>query len=416
MVVAAVWWWIGQGLVSSNDGSHLALARALVVHGQTRIDAEESLTLWTDRAYHEGHVYSDRPPGTAFAAAPAVWLGHRLDSVLRGASQRRGAILYMPATDRYVQTYGVRRQRHGGAGPPLVDLQGTAALLTAQAALVGALGVWAVVVLLRRHGVGAGGQLFAALTMSGATLWGPYSTALFSHVTAGTALVLGVLAIDRAHDRHVGGDPAARWIDALAGLALALAVATDYALVLAVVPGVALLAPPRRWPALVFGALPIAVATAAYHDAAFGSPWAIGYDYHARFAFARDAASTFSGDPLLGLWTLWGLGGGAGVLAQSPVLLLGIVGLAIGGQRRALLALLPWSIALALHRTPYGGATLDHRYMVPAVPWLALGLGLAWNRLVTRSARRGVIAVAFVLLALGSAALVWTHFFAWRGY
>ena len=68
-VLAALWISLASGLVSSNDGSHVALARALALRGETTIDPEVGLTLWVDRARRDGHDYSDRPPGTAFARA-----------------------------------------------------------------------------------------------------------------------------------------------------------------------------------------------------------------------------------------------------------------------------------------------------------------------------------------------------------
>ena len=222
VATAALWWWVGQGLVSSNDGSHLALGRAVVLRGETRIDPEESLTLWIDRAHHEGRVLSDRPPGTAFAALPAIWIGARLDPVLLDASKSRGEIVYMPATRRYVETYGVRRQRHGGAGPPLSDLQGTAVMLGVQAAAVGVLGSWAMVMLLRLEGVSTGAQVFAVVALTLATLWGPYSTILFSHVTAGTALASLLLALELGRRRAERAE-ASLGVDVLAGLASALA-------------------------------------------------------------------------------------------------------------------------------------------------------------------------------------------------
>jgi hypothetical protein len=414
MVVGALSLWIGQGLVSSNDGSHVALGRALALRGETRIDPEESLTLFIDRAHRDGHVYADRPPGTAFAALPALWIGDRLDPVLKRASARRGEIVIMPATRRYVETYGIRRARHDGAGPALVDLQGTAVMLTVQAAAVGVLGLWAMITCLRLRGVNVQGQMFAAAALALATLWGPYSTALFSHVTAGTALMLMLLALDLARRRRDAGDARAPWLDAAAGLAGGWAVATDYALVLAVVPLVALGAQPRRWPAIAVGVLPIGAATAIYHHAAFGSAWAIGYDHHAQFEFARARGSTFSGNPLDGAWTLWGLGRGAGVLAQSPIVLLGIVGLVLAGHTRMLLALCPWLVALSVHRTPWGGDTFDHRFLVPMLPLVGLGLASLWDRATRRPDRRLILA-ALTGLALLSAALVWTHFFTWRG-
>jgi hypothetical protein len=410
--IAVLSWWVGQGLVSSNDGSHLALGRALVLRGETRIDAEESLTLWIDRAHRQGHVYADRPPGTAFAALPSIWVGDRLDPVFMRASVRRGELVAMPATRRYVETYGIRRQRHGGAGPALVDLQGTAVMLRAQAALVGVLGLWAMLRWLRLRGVSEPGQAFAVAALALGTLWGPYSTALFSHVTAGTAAMLMLLALELARRRRDEGDARAPWLDGVAGLAGGWAVVTDYALVLAIVPLAALLSEPRRWPAIAAGAVPIAVATGVYHQAAFGSPWSIGYDHHAEFDFARGRGSTFSGNPLEGLWTLWGFGRGAGVAAQSPVVLAGVAGLVVGGHRRLLLALSPWLVALALHRTAWGGDTLDHRYLVPMLPLVGIGLATLWERARGRAA----FVVALAGLAVLSAALVWAHFFAWRGF
>jgi hypothetical protein len=403
----AAWWWIGQGLVSSNDGSHLALGRALILRGETRIDPDESLTLWVDRAHHDGRVHSDRPPGTAFAALPAIWVGARLDPVLLQASKQRGQIVYMPATPRYVETYGIRRQRNDGAGPPLSELQGTAAMLTAQAAMVGTLGLWAVVMLLRRKGVDARGQVFALVTMAFATLWGPYSTALFSHVTAGTALALLLLTLELGRD-------GTRRLDLLAGLAGGWAIATDYALVLVVIPLVVLEADRRRWPMIALGVLPIGVATALYHQAAFGSPWAIGYDHHAAFAFTHERMSTFSGNPLDGLWTLFGFGRGAGLAALSPIVFVGFAGVLLAGRARSVLPLVPWGLVLLFHRTPWGGDTVDHRYLVPALPWVGVGLGLAWQKAQQHPTRHWLAVLGILVVTAASVGLVWTHFVAWR--
>jgi hypothetical protein len=253
--------------------------------------------------------------------------------------------------------------------------------------------------------------VLALLALAIATLWGPYATALFSHVTAGTALVSMVLCLERGEAGHAASRRWAHALDLAAGVAGAWAVSTDYLLALAVVPLVVATARFKRWPAIAMGALAVAGATATYHQVAFGSPWSIGYDHHAQFEFARDRVSTFSGNPLVGLWTLWGLGKNAGVLAQSPIVLLGIAALGIGAQRRWLLALAPWGRALAVHQTPFGGATLDHRYLVPMLPLCAVGLGLAWQRWC-ENWRPG--RVVFFALGFASAVLVWAHFFAWR--
>jgi hypothetical protein len=371
------------------------------------IDPDSQLTLWVDRARRDGHDYSDRPPGTAFLALPAVVVGNALDPWFLRESLASREIYVVPAGTRYAHTYAVRARGR----PPLAALQGTALALGAHTALVGAIGLVFVVVLLMRLGVGRGGQIFAVAALGLGSLWGPYSTMLFSHGTSATLVAATVLLL------HVDGERPRPWAALLAGLAGAWAVATDYLLVLAVVPLVFVCVPWRRWPLLVAGVAPVALVTLAYHSAAFGSIWSIGYDFQANFEFARSRAATFDGNPLRGLWVLWGAGHGAGVLVQAPVLLVGVVGLAAARQeRRWLLALTPWAVALCLHHTPWGGATRDHRYLIPLLPLLGVGLGVAWQRWAAPSGRRGrLVAAGLIILVLASALLVWSHFFAWRG-
>lgn len=432
VLLGLVWVALAPGLVSSNDGSHLALSRALVLRGRTPLDEEVALTLWVDRARRDGKDYSDRPPGTALLAAPAVWLGAQLDPVLLRASLESQDVIVSPAAPRYAETYAARVQRHQRpprTGPPLLALQGTALLVACHCAAMGALGIAAVVVLLRRRGASPAAQIFAAACLGIACLWGPYSLVLFSHVTAGTCAIAALLGLELAGASEpatpelgpepgpVPASPAVASLRraplVLAGLAAGAAFSADY-LVALLVLGLGLASvPPRRWlavtPWLLLGAAPIVAATLAYHAAAFGSPWSLGYDHHANFEFARERSETFDGELLQGLWSQWGLGEGAGVLALSPVMLVGALGLLAHRERRWLLGALPWILALALHRTPTGGAAGDHRYLVPLMPVLAVGLGLSFSRWAGPAGRRGLMAGALVLLAGLSAVLAWRH-------
>lgn len=416
---------VGQGLVSSNDGSHLALSRALAVHGRTELSDEVGLTLWVDRAERAGRQYSDRPPGTAFAAAPAVWLGAHLDDRWKTQTLARlkaGAdaqdvdalVVHRPATDRYIQTYGARRLELAAKSPNLIALQGSALAIEIYAGTVGGLGLLGVFALLRRRAVSPRIAMGVVATLGLASLWGPYSTTLFSHVTASTALVGLLLGLEGVRDA-VAAQPRLRW-GALAGFSGAMAASADYALVLVVVPLVVLLVPWRLWKFVVLGVAPVAIATLAYHDAAFGSPWSIGYDHHANFDFARSRTSTFSGNPLHGFWTLFGAGG-SGLLAQSPIMLVGLAGLvAAPAERRRALAFVPWVLLLCFHQTPEGGAGGDHRYLIPALPIMGVGLAEVWRRSVelTSPVRWGAVGGLVVLTAV-SIATVWSSFFAWRG-
>ncbi len=411
------------GLVSSNDGSHVALGRALVLRGETSIEPDVGLTLWVDRARRDGKDYSDRPPGTAFAALPAIWLGARVDrrwgeaSVARlkaGADPTRieDVVVARPATDRYIATYGARRVQTGDRSPNLIALQGTAVFVGLHCGLMGALGLAVILALLRRRGVDVAGQCLVVVAIGGGTLWGPYSTMLFSHVTAGTMLVGCLWGLESMRDADTRRR---RWIaGALAGLAGGWAVSTDYALLVVAVPLVLLVARPGDLHRVALGAVPIALATAAYHDAAFGSPLSIGYDHHATFDFATSRAATFSGNPAVGAWALWGAGQGSGALVMAPVMLVAAAGLI--REPRIGLALLPWALLLCFHQTPAGGAGQDHRYLVPAIGVLGVGLGCAWRWFGTRPANQATaLRGGLVVIAAVSAVLVWTHFFAWRG-
>lgn len=408
VAVALVWLAAGTGLVSSNDGSHVALARAFA-RGEIAIDDDVALTLWVDRAVRDGRNYSDRPPGTAAAAIPAAWLGDRLDPVLWRDATRRKTTLVTPAARRYAQTYITRSDREG-VGSPLAKLQGTVLLVALHCALVGALGLWCLDRLLRLHGFALASRVFAIVGLGLATSWGPYSTVLFSHVTSGTlwiAMALVLAHADRTPTR------ARAWLG-VAGVLGAWAIASDYSMIVPITLHVALVVPWRAWPLVAVGALVPAVATAAYHSAAFGSWHAIGYDHHASFEFARERASTFSGNPLEGLWVLLGFGRGAGVLARAPLVVLGVVGLALD-KRREGLAIAAWVVLLAFHRTPWGGASEDHRYIIPAMPIVALGLASAWQRWVAHQGgtRRGV-ALGILVLTTCSAVLAWAGFVATR--
>ncbi len=411
-ILGALWVATSTGLVSSNDGSHVALARALALRHRTHIDEDVALTLWVDRARRGGHEYSDRPPGTALAAVGAAWIGGRLDPLLLRHSVERRALVFTPAGPRYTETYVARVERLGVPAPPLASLQGTALAITVHAALVGVLGLWATARLARRRGVSRAGQIFGVVAVGACTLWGPYATVLFSHVTAATALALFVLLATSSSTRT---DRGAIGAAVGAGTAGAWAIATDYSLLVAVVPLALVCASPKRWPWILAGALPVGLVVAAYHHAAFGSPWSIGYDFQTNFGFARERSSTFSGNPLIGAWTLWGAGRGAGVLARAPIVLVGVAGLVAAGPRPWLIAVVPWLVLLTFHQTPWGGGSEDHRYLVPILPLVGLGLGLAWDRWVDPEARRGkALALGMLLLAAVSAVLVWAAFLAGR--
>lgn len=398
----------------------MALARAQVLRASPIIDPDVGLTLGIDVAERGGHAYSDRPPGTAWLAAPVLAAGARLDALMLARARARGSLVYPPGSEPFIFTYAERFPD----GPRLASRQATAGASVVQAVLMGALGLGLIFARLRRRGIPDQIGLVVVGTLGVATLWGPYATMLFNHVTAATLIAALLLALDRLEE--VGADPssrATRGLAALAGALGAAAVATDYLLLVVVAPLSLLRTPARTWPWLVAGALPLAAALAAYHTVAFGAPWSIGYDHHAHFEFAQTRAATFSGSLPRGLWILLGAGRDAGVLVLSPVLLVGLIGLwpdrtqplppLVDGPRFWLSAA-PWAVwvvLLALHRTPWGGEGSDHRYLIPMLPMVALGLA----RALLQRRHRNVIWPLFALLGTVSMAHVWIHLHGWRG-
>src|SRR5436190_16129546 len=70
VLVSSVYFATVVGVTSSNDGSQYALVRALVERRSFEISPYLDFTEHLDYAMHGDLRYSDRPPGTALAAAP----------------------------------------------------------------------------------------------------------------------------------------------------------------------------------------------------------------------------------------------------------------------------------------------------------------------------------------------------------
>ena len=414
-LIGWVWGACAVGLISSNDGSHLALTRSLALRHEPALGDEAPLTLRVDLARREGVLYSDRPPGTAMLAIPAVWVGAQLDDDLAAWAQRSRRVLQVPAGPDFAHTYRVRAPR----ARPLVELQGSAIFATLHVGVLGLLTLILVGLRLRAAGGKERTVGFCVAALALASLLGPYAITLFSHVPAAFAVSLLYWSAQRVEPSTAGEGRAARRAGVLLGLAAGLAVATDY-LLLVPVAGVTIarmrrdLVVPFLTGVIVFGG-----GAALYHTAAFGAPWAIGYDFHTNFEFAKSRATTFSGDTLDGFMSLFGFAeGGMGRL--SPLWFLGIVAFfwSEGSSSSRWAHWLErggwclWVIALASHRTPMGGAFHDHRYLLPLLPVLAYDLGRLMDRVDGPRVRR--MWTLLPLVALASVIGTWTYVFEMR--
>lgn len=383
------------GFLNPNTASRVYLTLAIVDHGTLSID--QCLTDYgstQDKALFEGHYFTDKAPGASLLLVPAAWL---LRHTVMG--------------DAGIQTMVVGLRLLGLTLPALL--------------------FW---FLTRRTWFKAAGseKRGLALILAGAlgTNFFVYSTHLFGHVQAGILLFWAYLAIERL--RRGSGRSAAF----LAGLLLGLAFVTDYVVVIAVaVVGVyglvSMRADRSRAGLIVAGAaLPLALLF-WYNDHCFGGPLRLGFHYSVDPVWRRGYESGLAGIQAPDLGSLWGMWFSAhrGMAYLSPFLILAPVGYAMlwwnnGGapprQRRGeradavVAALTAAGLALFASTTLdwQGGWGVGVRYLVPAVPFLLLGVGYS-----LRDGRRGRLVTilfggltipAFVLV--GSAAATFPYF------
>jgi hypothetical protein len=365
-----------------NELSRVDLAFALGRRGTVSIDAYAANTI--DRAEYGGRYFSDKPLGLPLLAAP----------VLRVADRALGL---------------------GDLGETRVSY--VAHLLTAATvALPAALLAPLLALVARRLGARPLGSVAAGAALALGTAVLPFATAFYAHATsaalafAGFALGARLLLTDRP-----------RTASALAGLALGLAALVEYPVILvgAVVFGLRLARrerPARQALFLAGGALGLAPLP-IYNWRAFGAPWRLGYGFVSQEAFGGMQAGFFGlTAPRLEALSEITLGP-AGLVSQSPWLPLGLVGLALlwraGGpsdassigrrpgtesasrpskaesigrrsaappsDRRGVAAAAAAVVGLfvlynASYYLPMGGQSSGPRFLLPAMPFLALGL------------------------------------------
>ena len=335
--------------LGDQDLSRLCLAQALV-HGH--LSSDECLAPSFDRATYGGRLYSDKAPGLAFAAVPAA--------------------------------EAVRL-------PPVERIEGSDARLWAVRVLTSGLAFLLAAFLVGRTAEGLapgrGGAALVAFALG--TIVAPLAATSFAHVTAAA---LGFAAFLLAWRRR----PLA------AGLVAGAALLAEYqTAAIAVAVGLyAVLRGLRAGALYVVGLVPGIAALLVYDALAFGSPWHLSYRY---VAIAQQQNGLFGiGVPHLhSTWEVFA--GSSGLLLVSPVLLAAGYGLAVLARARPAEALVAacvtvFFLALACsYFVPYGGTKLGPRFVVPALPFLALGLGPAFSRHPRITAALTVLSVLPVL-------------------
>jgi hypothetical protein len=337
----------------AEQRSFLALTLSLHNERSLRIDRYAELT--PDKAFYNGHYYTDKAPGLSFMGLPVYAAAAMLQPL-----DRRGLWIGYPV---YL-------------------------LSAALAAFPGALMALMVRRLIRRmRGSDVEATLVAA-TLALGTLALPFSTMLFSHQMAAFIGFAAFFILTMGQSRRLSR--AQRFLGA-GGLA-GIATVVEYPMVLiaAALAVYALVISGRRGFALYMaGGLPAAVALMLYNTTTFGHPLALSYLYETNlWAQIHQQGVLGIGLPQWSTF-LEVILGPRGLFTLSPVLLLSLYGLGAairdrGTRREGILAMIlvgAYILITAGYRVPPTSVWVPGpRFLIPVLPFLALPLWYALRR------------------------------------
>ena len=373
-----------------NQNSRFALTRALVEERSPIIDRDHATT--GDKSFRDGHFYCDKAPGLSILAVPvyAVFYGLRrlgggelpavevipLDPVDLAAERA-------PPPDRMGPGDRLRYNPAWRIATYLCRV-GTVVPL----ALLGLAGLFALAHALARqrgHEAPRARSLatWVTLTYALATPAFPYATGLYGHRPVADLLIaaFAFITLTPPPDPSLGiRGPSTRELVGLGAL-LGAAVCIEYP---AAPPVAALFG--LAWARfgakaglrLVVAGAPFALGLALYHAWAFGGPLRTGYDFVYLETFAEGMKVQYGihrPDPGAAFEILFG--SYRGLFALAPVLIPALWGLTQVDRRIAGTAVAVFAYYLALNAGYYmwdGGAAIGPRHLLPALPFLALGL------------------------------------------
>ena len=290
-----------------NQNTRFDLVRAITNERSLAIDPFHANT--GDKAFFEGHYYSDKAPGNALTAVPIIAI-----------------------TRPIMRAFGGDPESYGG----IALLSYLATALTV--GLVTALAAVGLFNLSLELGATFGGALFAALTFGLATPIWTLATIFIGHAFSAALLVFAFAAACRiGSDTHVRPTDAVRY-GLLVGLCAGWATVSEFP---AAVPAVLLagLAAVNAWPlgrqrmtrvvlALAVGALACAAVLMAYQYACFGSPFHLAYSSEQGYAGMQQGVFGVDVPRVVRLRRIL-FGSYRGLLPLAPVLALAPVGLVL---------------------------------------------------------------------------------------
>jgi len=349
-----------------NQNSRFDLTRAIVEQHSFAIDAYADNT--GDISARDGHIYCDKAPGQSLLAAPVY-------------------ALFM----------------HGVDEPTAAQLNNAAYVITVvTVALPSAAAVWLLFHLLLRWGTRSTWAAAIALGWGLASMAWPYATMLFGHQLVAALLLLAFALLVRDDD---GPSP---WATVLGGGLLGLACMVEYQALLGAmaIGALALRGGPRAVLRLGLGATPPLALLAFYHWQAFGAPWTLAYEY-STMPFRHQGFFMGLGIPNPHVLEEITFGPYRGLFHSSPWLLLAVPGALLWLRKgrvagplaaAAVVVLYLWMNASLVDWQ--GGWTYGPRFLVPALPFLALlvgGLGAeVWHSRLVGGALAALMCIALL--------------------
>lgn len=332
----------------------------------------DSVAVTGDLAFARGHVHPNKAPGVSLLAAPGY-------ALILGIERLAG----LDPDDARVLT---------------INAWLTGVLSVGLIAAIGVVLFWRLALIV--SGGSHGAAMFATIAFAFGTLYFPYATMLYDHDVVAAALVAAFLF---AHDA-----PSSRRL-ALSGLCAGAAIVASYlSAIAAAIVGVYVLARAgvRGATAFAAGAIPALGVLAAYNVACFGTPLTTNYAWQNPLFKDGGGLLAVFGAPDGSVLAMLLVSPMRGLFAIMPVTALGLLGLVTMTRSRRLRSEGLVCIAMIAHvllfnvsfKAWHGGWACGPRYLIPALPFLALPIAAVAG--ISAWLRYGLLTISIAAMSL----------------